>query len=185
VPAPHPKDDPTTPASIRQSYDQGRTVAKSDYAINAGDLVCDGGPGPETLQQGDQPNYPWTDFTRANGVSYLRSMVTTTDVRDGLSNTYCIGEKYCMTSGKDDGDDQGMYVGYDMDVCRWTKPNSSPLRDGRGYFPYDFGSAHPSGCNFVFCDGSIHLIRYDIDPVVHRRLGNRRDGLAIDTSMIQ
>jgi prepilin-type processing-associated H-X9-DG protein len=72
-----------------------------------------------------------------------------------------------------------MYVGYDLDVFRWTKPNSAPLRDGTGEFPDHFGSAHPAGCNFVFADGSMHFIRYDIDPTVHRWLGNRQDGNAI------
>ena len=31
-----------------------------------------------------------------------------------------------------------------------------------------------------FCDGSARWIRYDVDPTVHRRLGNRRDGGVVD-----
>jgi hypothetical protein len=29
----------------------------------------------------------------------------------------------------------------------------------------------------AMCDASIHGISYDIDPVVHEALGNRRDGV--------
>jgi prepilin-type N-terminal cleavage/methylation domain-containing protein len=168
-----------------RNYNNVAMVAKSDYAINAGDVVCPGGPGPLSLQDGDRPDYPWADFSAATGICYLRSQVRIDDVSDGTSNTYCIGEKFCMTKGKDDGDDQSMYVGYDLDTFRWTQPDSPPVRDSPEYAPYSFGSAHVSGCNFVFADGSVHLIRYDIDPVVHRRLGNRRDGMAVDFSQIQ
>jgi prepilin-type processing-associated H-X9-DG protein len=49
-------------------------------------------------------------------------------------------------------------------------------------FRLRFGSAHSNGCNFGFCDGSVRTISYDIDAEVHRRLGNRHDGLPIDSN---
>ena len=56
-----------------------------------------------------------------------------------------------------------------------------PFQDRSGYpNDYSFGSAHSSGFNMVFCDGSVHSIGYSIDVEVHRCLANRKDGKAID-----
>ena len=43
-----------------------------------------------------------------------------------------------------------------------------------------FGSAHPSGTNFVLADGSVRAIPYEIDSETFRRLSHRGDKLKID-----
>lgn len=154
-------------------------AAKSDYAINSGDVFFDAGSGPVTLAQGDSRLYAWPDY-RGTGVAYLRSQVRLADVLDGTSNTYLIGEKNVprrlYTSGTCRGDDQSMYSGDDFDIARWTLPEWPPLRDEPGEMAEArFGSPH-AVCHFVFCDGSVRAIHFTIDAETHRRLGHRADG---------
>jgi prepilin-type processing-associated H-X9-DG protein len=154
-------------------------VAKSDYAVNAGDNDPGTGRTPISLEEGDWPDFPWAGFSKATGICYYHSTVSMPQIRDGNTNTYCVGEKHCLSGDYDGGDDESMYVGYDYDVSRWTKPNSPPQPDGNVSYRDRFGSAHSAGCNFVFCDGAVRLIDYDIDGEIHRRLGNRRDLLPV------
>jgi prepilin-type N-terminal cleavage/methylation domain-containing protein/prepilin-type processing-associated H-X9-DG protein len=43
-----------------------------------------------------------------------------------------------------------------------------------------FGSTHPSGCNFVFGDGSVKFVRDTVDMDTYRKLGSRNGGEVID-----
>ncbi len=172
---------PNNTILIPRNADWVPECAKTDYAVNEGDFITDTREGPDTLQEGDSGRYQWRDTSRASGICYQRSEVRMASVRDGLSQTYLIGEKYVnrdhyRTYG-DPGHDQSMYTGVDLDVSRWVL--APPLRDGRNTEERRFGSAHPGGCNFAFCDGSVREIGYHIDAEVHRRLGNRSDGLPV------
>lgn len=159
-------------------------VAKTDYAINGGDVLVHSFPGPETLRDGDSPSFKWPDMSKATGICHLRSEVVLAQIRDGTSHTYMIGEKHLVPSG-DPGDDQALYVGYDWDTVRWANAKWTPWPDSAGAAPQRFGSAHPQACQFAFCDGSVHEISFGIDGAVHRRLGNRQDGQPIDDSLLE
>jgi prepilin-type N-terminal cleavage/methylation domain-containing protein/prepilin-type processing-associated H-X9-DG protein len=58
-----------------------------------------------------------------------------------------------------------------------TVPGCSATDDWRALFV--FGSAHPAGINAVFADGSVHNIKYGIDPDVFNALGHRSDGTTL------
>jgi prepilin-type N-terminal cleavage/methylation domain-containing protein/prepilin-type processing-associated H-X9-DG protein len=133
------------------------------------------------------------------GVCYCRSQVTMAMITDGASNTYLLGEKPvdpdCYTGNHDGGDDWSMFSGHQDDIARsvgW--PDASypsgyfplpPLQDTPGLNDYaGFGSAHSTGPNMSFCDGSVRSVSYTIDPEVHRRLGNREDGLPVDAKAL-
>ncbi len=173
---------PALVSNIPRNADWMPQVAKTDYAVNEGDYITDTREGPLTLQEGDSGKYPWRDTTRATGICYQRSQVLPAMIGDGLSNTYLIGEKYVAQDGyetaADPGYDQSLYSGVDVDINRWV--TGPPKPDGKDVDMRAFGSAHVAGCHFVFCDGAVRLISYQIDAEAHRRLGNRKDALPVD-----
>ncbi len=168
-------------------------VGKTDYAANIGQCRALAGTTDK-------------DLANCGGISYRGSEVTMAMITDGASNTYMVGEKYLCpdlyTIGGDGGDDWSMYAGQQDDNVRsvgyyadssdtnTTFASFPPLQDQPGYVAVDpgaapgtcFGSAHAGGVNMTMCDGSVHTISYDIDEEVHRRLGNREDGLPVNAS---
>jgi prepilin-type N-terminal cleavage/methylation domain-containing protein len=155
-----------------------------DYAANAGSHYFwkDGPPAPMPTS-----TFDWTPFVddRSNGVSYTRSQITISQITDGTSKTYLLGERYLnpdnYENGKDETDDFGIYEGCAFDTYRWTA--NPPFQDTRGVAKSDsFGSAHTGSWQAAMCDGSIRRKGYDLDPTLHRNLGDRRDGQMISTS---
>jgi len=127
--------------------------------------------------------------TYSTGIFHCGSMVKMAEITDGTSNTYMIGEKYVMpdwyATGMDPGDNESALSGDNADIVRWcdTVPFPTPYQDTpglSGQTSYSFGSAHAIGFFMAFCDGSVQKMNYSIANQVHSRLGNRKDGYAID-----
>jgi prepilin-type N-terminal cleavage/methylation domain-containing protein/prepilin-type processing-associated H-X9-DG protein len=134
----------------------------------------------------DNTNHP------ATGVSFQRSEVAIKHVTDGTSKTYLIGEKFITPRqyeiGDEPGDNETWCTGYNNDNFRTTYlppapdsdnnqfrspyPGDTALRHGR----YIFGSVHSAGINMSYCDGHVDIVTYDIDPYLHRSMGNRHEG---------
>lgn len=157
------------------------TIAKTDYACCEGDYVTDSLEGPGSLD-GARAYTQWRDPSKVTGICFQRSEVRLSDITDGTSHTYLIGEKYVTRSGyntaEDRGHDQSLYSGVDLDVNRWVF--DPPLPDSDYADPRSFGSAHAGACHMAFCDGSVRAVSYTIDAETHRRLGNRRDRLPVE-----
>jgi len=151
--------------------------SRSDYAINAGDRVISVGPGPADIA--GLKTYPVPSKVLYSGISFLRSSISSRDVTDGTSHTLAVAEKLVIpphySTGQSLGDDQTMLIGDDADIRRWTQ--FLPLPDSRWIDDIErFGSAHQAGVNVVLCDGSVHLIAYEVDLNVWQSLGHRSDG---------
>ena len=115
------------------------------------------------------------------------NVVTTSLVLDGTSNTSMIGEKFVIPKLYDKGDwcdDRGWTDGWDPDVMRYTA--FAPIRDQNNptglpwNYGHYFGSAHPSGINMAYGDGSVHFVSFNVSQDVFNKLGDRRDGNVID-----
>jgi hypothetical protein len=133
-------------------------------------------------------------FTGISGSQ--RALVRVSDVEDGLSNTYVVGDQFRYTE---------CYSDYRLCAEAGVKPENSPFGPGNeddyhiafGEFGIEadvpveqatlqgtlelghFGSAHGSICQFAFGDGSVRVISNSLDPQVHNRLCNRQDGQPI------
>lgn len=165
--------------------------ARTDYAINGGELYYSVGQGPDKLVVGDTGRYSFPPLSNSTGISYTRSAFKPRQITDGASKTYLIGEKYIgqvfYRTGSSIGDDQGPYASDEFDSMRWAAVGASasdfrgPLQDRPQLDDlHRFGSAHAATLNMSFCDGSVQAITYDIQEAVHRRLCNRQDGLPVD-----
>lgn len=113
-----------------------------------------------------------------DGLVFRMSAVVPAMVRDGMSTTYLIGEKYVAAGmalvGTDAGDTSPLFVGYSDDNLRWAY--DAPLQDERGVSrPQAFGGPHAGGLNISFADGSVRTIPFDVDPTVHKALAGRND----------
>jgi hypothetical protein len=169
-------------------------VARSDYAINAGGTLPMNYPGPSSYAAGDLATYIWPDLRgpgdprfALSGISHIRTGVRLKAIEDGLSNTYLAGEKYVppehYETGEALGDNESLYSGFCSDNHRFTARDDPPLTPARdGSLLYDprnnfrFGSPHVAGASFVFCDGSVRPMAYEIDAAVHFSNGHTSDG---------
>jgi len=176
-------------------------AGRSDYAMNSGYAYVEFGKGPDSYAAAD--TYPWESEkpnvkAALNGVSFERSEIGIKRITDGTSKTYLIGEKWISyrnyETGEDPGDNETWCTGFNNDNHRKTGRISGtsiveerPISDGENVTGLAdlygrFGSAHPGGWQVAMCDGSTHWISFDNDWQLHRDLGNREDGNAIDTS---
>jgi prepilin-type N-terminal cleavage/methylation domain-containing protein len=163
----------------RRSYVDHRPGALGDYAGVVGDGIGYIGDGARDEASGR--NSPNGAFQSGVGRCYgfdpdllfagtYKSTVTFRQITDGLSNTLFVGEKQNPDEGAFGSASASDNSIYNPDFHRTfarhagpfdplAKSTTEPLPPDRA----NFGSAHPAGCHFMLGDGSVHLVRSDID----------------------
>jgi type II secretory pathway pseudopilin PulG len=116
-----------------------------------------------------------------NGVFGYIEARTVSDIVDGLSNTFIVGEVVGFdVSGHVN---RWMIAGRHVDSLRTTdNPLNTPPGTGVVYGSSNgaFGSYHPGGGQFALADGSARFIADSVDLAVYRALSTRQGGEAID-----
>jgi prepilin-type N-terminal cleavage/methylation domain-containing protein/prepilin-type processing-associated H-X9-DG protein len=198
-------NDAADPSSSPSATNRDTFVNRGDYAANEGS-----GPinpheiqGPSSYAIGDSmgnaqatgtwgaPTPGWPNPGNYNGICFCRSEITIPLVKDGTSKTLIIGEKFLpidqYSTGTNPADNESITTGFDNDNMRVADPAYPPLQDMLSSAPHapgdtsqQYGSAHSSGFNVVFCDGSVHVIDYFIDPTVFKNVCSRNDNQTIE-----
>lgn len=190
-----PNNDPTKQntmtlslASTQNGHD-GHDLDHIGPCFTCGNDMATVAVDPASLSQGDQwrqiptfgrlvlPDGGIPDMQ--DGLVARMSQVRAAMIRDGLSNTYLVGEKYVAAdryaTASDAGDDRVMVAGYSSNTVRWAY--DPPAKDAAGVSrPNVFGSAHRAGWTAAFADGSVTSLAFDIAPAVHKALAGRADG---------
>ena len=173
-----------------------KVVSKCDYAANIGNIDNAGDDDrknmvPTSTDKDEIANFAWLDNGDYDGICYYRSIISSVDVTDGTAYCYMVGEKFLNPPAYDGSwnnksinysycDNEVAFSGYNRDFHSSVHKNFPPKFDKDGSKNYiAFGSAHPGGFNMAFCDGSVHVINYEIDLLLHERLGRRNDNQVI------
>jgi prepilin-type N-terminal cleavage/methylation domain-containing protein/prepilin-type processing-associated H-X9-DG protein len=124
-------------------------------------------------------NGSWDGLTHGDGLFYRGDYLSPkrlTDISDGTSNTFMIGEDIPSKNH----------------WCSWPYANNAEgtcaiapnarRPDGTEYDPndwenvYSFRSRHPNGLQFAYADGSVHFISDSIDLATYRAMATIRGG---------
>ncbi len=127
----------------------------------------------------------------SDGVIAMLGMIRAAHVRDGLSNTYLLGERPVQIStdvsvrggalASGGGLEQENYYdwgsGHIQTIYKITNLPPEPFRAGvYSNAPNTFGSRHPDTCGMAFCDGSVRNVSFSVSSTVHQGLGTRAGG---------
>ncbi len=161
-----------------------------DYAGNGGNGI---------LKGTRTPSYPASEaWIRQNGtvipighinaanVFVPSSIRVGPGVKDGDQFTILVGERNFNRQRRADpaqyDEDNGYVAGYSWDSIRWGYDVPAPDRLDGSNGDTRFGSSHGMTTQFVFCDGGVRSISYDVNLQVFQGLCACEDGNSPDES---
>ncbi|MGE3821840.1 MAG: DUF1559 domain-containing protein, partial [Isosphaeraceae bacterium] len=138
---------------------------------------------------------------RGDGLFFRNSRVNFADIRDGLSQTFAVGERshnlsYVTWTGRAVGgwlfktsSFEGGTDTFEVDPEESFNMVIGPLGEEDGprtpnnprAHVEDYWSRHPGGVNFLFADGSVKFIKNTINEAVYHALGTRNFGEVISS----
>jgi prepilin-type N-terminal cleavage/methylation domain-containing protein len=167
-------------------------AAVANYRANLGANWGGGAPG-SSLWWGTEPRWCNADFNPdpsttydgcgfGNGIIWdnlialAGSPIRITQVADGTSNTFMIGETrvgWCVLTGWAHADSALATCAIAPNAKR---PDGTEYPLGEWWNNYSFSSLHPGGLQFAMTDGSVHFVSDGIDLATYRALGTRGAG---------
>lgn len=151
------------------------SLSQSDYAASIGDYL--NGTGVGSL-----PNYGNVGFGANNGPNPVRGVMGRwrwgarfSDVTDGVSNTFFVGEcigALCITQnfGSQCFATTSHPINFMNDSLRTTRPTQGNPRWDESI---GFRSFHPGGAMFLLGDGVVRFVSENVDGVVYRATASR------------
>ena len=191
---------------LDMTYSPTATVASSmNYTANWGDMRLGSMFDVNAGDSSDPPSYGCgSTFRGLFGDCSNGAVVNISDIRDGTSETFLIGENspnlnaaltwsssnsgYATTSiplnwrtnlknGEVDPTD-----GFTCNIGDFFAPTNSLHCYYNQVFNLGFKSFHPGGANFAMADGSVRFIKQSINIKVYNALGSRRGGEIVSQS---
>jgi len=174
-----PSDRAAAKPRTRADMASSLTLALTCYAASVGDHFNDV---PDGL--GYPPRYGNSSFdaTTTRGVISRKCWSAAfAEIRDGLSNTFCVGEvipEWCLW--QDWGHQSFATTGQPINH-RNHDFASGTLAPTDHFNCISFRSFHPGGAQFLLCDGSVHFVSDTIDYATYRALASRSGGEVLDS----
>ena len=184
---------PSYPQAVLSDSSDAQPGGLSCYAACTGTQTDNDG----AMADGALP-VPGVDMIQGNQQTFRllkwRGTLSITQITDGTSNTLLFGEKHIRPSAmRGKQEDRSVYyssqntsrrmAGLDSttgNVHRLCPPGVENNTPGYTQTNFSFGGPHSGVVQFVFADGSVHPIRFEVDPVtVLTLLAKRSDGQVI------
>jgi prepilin-type processing-associated H-X9-DG protein len=143
-----------------------------------------------------------TNQFKKDGMLFLNSKTRISDAKDGTSHTLLVGERppsadltlgwwYAGWGQDKDGSGEMILGVREHNVGKYYKTSAplGPYEYGPGQIDdpssaFHFWSLHSGGAHFVFCDGSVRLVRYTANPIMPA-LATRRGNESVDMSELE